>query len=185
MQAKPLTTYVNKTVIRTIAAIVIFVVAMVLAARIRIPLSFTPVPITLQPLVVILSGLVLGARSGAVAQLGYLGLIAAGLPVDTNALGPAAFLGPTAGYLVGFVPAAFVAGWLAERFAVRNWWGNFLAGIAGMLVLYLVGATWLAVLLQSWQNAWIGGVAPFIVLDLIKAAAAAGVAESGKLLLSR
>jgi biotin transport system substrate-specific component len=119
-----------------------------------------------------------------VAQLAYLGLIAAGLPFDANSLGPASFFGPTAGYLVGFVPAAFVAGWLAEQLAGRRW-GNFAAAVAGALVIYLVGASWLAVLLGSWRKAWLGGVAPFILPDLLKAALAAGVAESGRLLFRR
>jgi len=168
-----------------VAAVVIFAAITALAARVTINLPFTPVPITLQPLAVVLSGLVLGAWGGAAAQLAYLGMIAAGLPFDARGLGPASFFGPTAGYLIGFVPAAFVTGWLADRFSTRNWWGNFAAAIVGMLTLYLVGASWLAAMLGSWQKAWIGGVAPFILLDLGKAAIAAGVAESGKRLLRR
>ena len=142
-------------------------------------------PITLQTLAVVLSGLVLGARGGALAQLTYLGLLAVGLPVDANAVGAAAFFGPTAGYLLGFVPAAFATGWLAERVAAQNRWGNFAAAGAGVLVLYMVGAGSLAIGLGSWQKAWLGGVAPFILPDLGKAAIAAGVAESGKLLFRR
>ena len=126
-----------------------------------------------------------GSRAGALAQLSYLGLLATGLPLDANGLGAAAFFGPTAGYLLGFVPAAYVAGWLAERLAARSWWGNFTAALAGALVLYLVGASWLALMLGSWQTAWAAGVAPFLLLDLGKAALAAGVAESGKLLFGR
>ena len=140
-------------------------------------------PVTLQTLAVVLSGLVLGARGGALAQVTYLSLIATGLPFDAKGIGPAAFFGPTAGYLIGFVPAAFVTGWLAERLAWRSWWGNFVAAVVGALVIYLAGASWLAAMLGSWQKAWLGGVVPFILLDLGKAAVAAGVSESGKLLL--
>lgn len=179
---KTLSAQLNKTLWLQVAAVVVFTAITALAARITIPLPFTPVPITLQTLAVILSGLVLGARGGAAAQLLYLGLIAAGLPLDARGLGSAALFGPTAGYLVGFVPAAFVAGWLVERLKLDNWQGNFIAAIAGMLVLYLVGASWLAVMLGSWQKAWLGGVAPFILLDLAKAAIAAAVAESGRLI---
>ena len=93
---------------RTIAAVITFAAVTALTARVTIFLPFTPVPITLQTLAVVLSGLVLGARGGALAQLVYLGLLAAGLPVDAKGLGPAALFGPTAGYLLGFVPAAFV-----------------------------------------------------------------------------
>lgn len=181
MRTKTLTTYLNQIAWRQVGAIIIFAAVTALAARVTIHLPFTPVPITLQPLAVVLSGLVLGAWGGALAQLSYLGLIAAGLPLDANGFGPAAFFGPTAGYLIGFAPAAFVAGWLAERLAARKWWGNFVAALTGMLVLYLVGASWLAVMLGSWQQAWLAGVAPFLLLDLGKAAVAACVAESGKL----
>lgn len=183
MQSKSVTVYLHERLWRSVAAIIIFAAVTALTARVTIHLSFTPVPITLQTLAVVLSGLVLGARSGALAQLAYLGMLAIGLPFDSNAVGAAALVGPTAGYLFGFVPAAFVAGWMAERFAGQPWWGNFLAAVAGALVTYLFGASWLAVFLGSWQKAWIGGVAPFILLDLAKATIAAGVAESGKLLL--
>lgn len=178
-----LSAQLNKTLWLRIAAVAMFAAVTALTARITIPLPFTPVPITLQTLAVVLSGLVLGARGGAAAQLAYLGLIAIGLPLDSRGLGPVALFGPTAGYLLGFVPAAFMAGWLADRFAARTWWGNFVAAMVGVLAIYLVGAGWLAVMLGSWQNAWIGGVVPFILIDLGKAAVAAGVAESGKRLL--
>lgn len=180
---KTLSAQFNKTLWLQVASIVSLAAITALTARITIPLPFTPVPITLQTLAVVLSGLILGARGGAAAQLTYLGLVALGLPLDANGLGSAAFFGPTAGYLVGFVPAAFVAGWLADRFSARSWWGNFVAAMAGMMVIYLVGASWLAVVLGSWQKAWLGGVVPFILIDLGKAAIAAAVAESGKQLL--
>ena len=167
---------------RTIAAVITFAAVTALTARITIFLPLTPVPITLQTLAVVLSGLVLGARGGALAQLVYLGLLAAGLPVDAKGLGPAALFGPTAGYLLGFVPAAFVTGWLAERLTRPRWGGHFVAALAGMMMIYLVGASWLAAMLGSWQQAWVLGVVPFILGDLLKAILAAGVAESGRLL---
>lgn len=185
MKTNSLTLYFNETIWRSIAAIITFAAITALTARITILLPFTPVPITLQTLAVVLSGLVLGSRSGALAQIVYLGLIATGLPFDAKGLGPAAFFGPTAGYLLGFVPAAFMTGWLAERLAWRSWWGNFVAAVVGMSVIYLVGASWLAIVLGNWQRAWLGGVAPFILLDLGKAAVAAGVSESGKLFFRR
>ncbi|MCL4296086.1 MAG: biotin transporter BioY [Anaerolineae bacterium] len=183
--AKNLLVPFNKTLSLQVATIVIFAAITALTARITILLPFTPVPITLQTLAVVLSGLVLGSRHGALAQLTYLSLIAAGLPFDAQGLGPAAFLGPTGGYLIGFVPAAFAAGWLAERRAGKRGWGNFAAAMAGMLLIYLVGVSWLALMLGSWQKAWLGGAAPFILIDLAKAATAAGAAESGKLLFKQ
>lgn len=183
MQTKTLTTQVNQNLTRMVVGVLFFTALTALTARITIPIG--PVPITLQLLAVLLSGLVLGAWGGFAAQVTYLGLIASGLPVDTNALGAAAFVGPTAGYLIGFAPAAFVTGWLAHRFSGRSWWGNFVAAIAGIAVIYAGGASWLATYLGSWQQAWTLGVAPFILIDLGKAIVAASVAESGKYWLNR
>ncbi len=185
MQSKSLSGILNQSVLYKVGAVITFAAITALTARITIHLPFSPVPITLQTLAVVLSGLVLGARGGALAQLSYLGMIATGLPVDANGVGVAAFFGPTAGYLAGFVVAAFAAGWLAERLAPRTWWGYFVAALAGVVVLFAVGASWLAVMLGSWQKAWLFGVAPFILVDLLKAAIAAGVAESGKRLFVR
>lgn len=181
MRAKSIAMQLSQTLWLRLAAILVFTAITALAARVTIHLPFTPVPVTLQTLAVVLSGLVLGARGGASAQLVYLGLIAAGLPFDANGLGPASFFGPTAGYLLGFVPAAFVAGWLIQ-FLPRRRWANFAAAVAGMLLIYLVGAGWLAAFLGNWRGAWAGGVLPFILPDLAKALIAAGVAESGRFL---
>lgn len=182
MQAKTLTTQVNLTLQRTIAGVIFFTALTALTARITVEIG--PVPITLQSLAVLLSGLVLGARGGAAAQLAYVTLIATGLPLDARALGPAAFVGPTAGYLVGFIPMAFVTGWLAERFVAQKWWGNFLAAMAGTITLFVIGATWLA-MLTSWEVAWTAGVAPFIIGAVAKAVIATGIGESGKYWLNR
>ncbi|MDM8528858.1 biotin transporter BioY [Anaerolineales bacterium HSG24] len=174
MHAKTLTTQNSQ---RLVVAVIFFAALTALAAQIKI--QIVPVPITLQTLAVVLSGLVLGARGGALAQLAYLSMIAVGMPVDANNLGPAAFFSPTAGYLAGFVMAAYVTGWLSERFATTNWWGHFVAALTGVGTIYIVGASWLAAVI-GWQNAWLFGVAPFIAWDLGKAIVAASVAESAK-----
>jgi biotin transport system substrate-specific component len=162
--------------------IVLFAAFTALAARITIPLPFTPVPVTLQVMAVLLAGLVLGARAGGLSQLLYLAAIASGLPLDAYGLGPAALMGPTAGYLVGFAGAAFVVGWIAERWpgqrAVR-----FAAAVIGVGVIYGCGAAWLA---ATTGNGWVAlkiGVVPFAAVDLAKALLAATVAESGRRLL--
>ena len=103
-------TKTNKQVLR-IAGIAVFTILMVISAKISLQIGV--IPFTLQVLVVLLSGMVLGSRDGVASQLAYLGLIVANLPVDVNSLGSAAFFGPTGGYLVGFVGAAFVTGWNA------------------------------------------------------------------------
>ncbi len=152
-----------------------------LTARVTIPLPFTPVPITLQVMAVLLAGLVLGPTGGAISQLAYLAAVAAGLPLDARGLGPAALLGPTAGYLLGFAPTAFVAGWLAERLP-GAWVGSFVAALAGVAVIYICGLAWLAPSAGGLGAAWGLGAAPFILVDLGKALVAAAVAGSGRTL---
>lgn len=168
--------------LRYLAGIGLFVGLTALTARITIPLPFTPVPITLQVMAVLLAGLVLGPKAGAASQIVYLTAIAAGLPLDARALGPAALVGPTAGYLLGFVPAAFVSGWLAEKLSTTRA-NRFLAAVAGVAVIYVTGVAWLAPTVGGLRPAWTMGVVPFILIDLGKALVAAAVAESGRLLL--
>lgn len=166
-----------------IATIGAFVLISVVAARVSIPLD--PVPFTLQPLAVLLAGMILGSRDGALSQLAYIALIAIGLPVDANARGSAAFAGPTVGYLFGFVAAAFVAGWLIERGANRVW-QRWLAGVAGIATLYLCGIPGLMLNRGlDLSTAWLAGGAPFLLLDTTKAILAAAVTEGGRRLLNR
>jgi biotin transport system substrate-specific component len=171
-----------------LAAILLFAALTALTARITIPLPFTVVPITLQTLAVLLSGLVLGSRAGALGQLAYLAAIAAGLPLSANGLGGlAAFATPTAGYLVAFVPAAFVAGNLAEHrdaSALPSFVVTMLAAIAGMLVIYVGGVAWLTFVVGDFKVALQQGILPFIGVDLCKAAVAALVANSGRRIFS-
>lgn len=167
-------------------AVIFFALLTALTARITIPLPFTIVPITLQTLAVLLSGLVLGSRAGASSQMLYLAAIAAGLPISASGLGgPAAFVTPTAGYLIAFVPAAFVAGYLLERGQGQNRQTlllHIMAGVCGMLVIYAGGVAWLTVVLGNLQSALQQGLLPFIAIDLGKALVAALVASGGRML---
>jgi biotin transport system substrate-specific component len=164
-----------------LAQIAVFTLLTVIAARVSIPL--VPVPFTLQPLAVVLSGMVLGWRDGLLSQALYVALIAIGLPLDANAKGSLALVGPTAGFLIGFIAAAGIAGWLTER-ADRRLWQRWLASVVGMLVIYAVGIVVLkAVTGLDWVKAWNAGVAPFIVPDLFKALIAAALTEGGRRLL--
>src|SRR5437763_10349827 len=123
----------------TIAGVVGFALALAAASQVAIPLPFTPVPITLQPLVVVLAGLMLGPVAGAASMVLYLAAGAAGLPVfaPIGAPGIARFFGPTGGYLLAYPIAAYVAGVLALRFNTLR--GRWLAGVAGIAVIYLGG----------------------------------------------
>lgn len=166
-----------------LAGVGLFTLVSVVAARISIPMD--PVPFTFQPLAALLAGMVLGGRDGAISQLLYVGLIAIGLPVDANMLGQAALFGPTGGYLLGFIAAAFVAGWLVERGATRLW-QRLLAGVAGILVLYLIGVPVLMLARGlDLGTALAAGVVPFFVPDLAKAMIAAALTEGGRVLLKR
>ncbi len=163
------------------AGIAVFVAISVICAKITIPVE--PVPFTLQTLAVLLAGMVLGARDGALSQIAYLALIAVGLPVDAFGRGAAALFGPTGGYLIGFVAAAAVVGLLTER-STGHPWLRWLAGLAGVITIHLFGLPVLALTRAIDLNAaWTLGTAPFIVSDLLKMALAVSLAESGRALL--
>lgn len=174
----------DHTWLHRLAGAALFTALTAIAARISIETG-GPVPFTLQPLAVLLAGLVLGARDGALSQLAYIAVIAAGAPLDSRLLGAVALFGPTGGFLLGFIAAAFVTGWLAEHGASRVW-QRWLAGVVGIAVLYLLGVTHLmAYAGLDWGAAWAAGAAPFLALDLLKALIAAGLAEAGRALLLR
>ena len=152
------------------------------AAQIAIPLPFSPVPFTLQVLAVILSGLLLGVRHGALAQAIYVLIGAFGVPVFAQFKGGlGVVLGPTGGYLLSYPIAAAVAGLAsnATRSADRRraLWTSLLWGCVGLAVIYALGATWLAVVTRvPFAAALAQGVAPFVIFDLIKVVLAALVA---------
>jgi biotin transport system substrate-specific component len=144
--------------------------AVALSALIQIRLPFTPVPVTAQTLAVLLIGVLLGSRRGALALLGYLGEGLAGLPVFSGgSFGLAHLLGPTGGYLIGFVAAAFVVGWLAERGWDRRAISAFGAMAIGNLVIYAFGVSWLAWTVGAHQALALG-LAPFVAGDVLKIA---------------
>jgi len=146
------------------------------AAHLRIPLPFSPVPVTLQTMVVLLSGAVLGAAGGALSQVVYLALGAAG--VVTFAGGSLA--GVTGGYLVGFVAAAAIVGATARRTDSALAVGG--AMLAGELAILLLGAAWLAqVNGLTAAQALAVGVLPFLPGDAIKLAGALGAWRVGRL----
>lgn len=185
MLASHLQTRVSHSIIARLLAIAAFTA--LTAAGARLTLDLQPVPITLQVLAVLLAGLTLGARDGAVSQIAYLVLITAGLPIDAGGLGTLVWARPTAGYLVGFVAGAFVAGYLAEKGLGRLALLRFLAGVAGVVVIYTVGASWLTYgfLAGDWAQGWALGVQPFLVVDAAKAVIATVLAEGARAALTR
>ncbi|HEX6179344.1 MAG TPA: biotin transporter BioY [Thermoanaerobaculia bacterium] len=172
-----------------IAYDVLFVLAgsaiIAIAAQIAIPVPFSPVPLTMQPLAVLLVGVVLGSKRGAAAAVLYLLEGAAGLPVFSLGRGGAIWLaGPTAGYLLSYPFAAFIAGWFSER----GWGGNVLRAVTGMLValaaIYIGGWAWLALITDA-RTAFLTGVAPFVVADIVKIALGASVLPYAQRLIAR
>ena len=156
--------------------ILVAVAALALASQFALPLPGTPVPLTLQPLVIVLAGLVLGPIDAAMAMVLYLGLGAAGLPVfqPIGAPGIARLLGPTGGYLLAYPVAAAVAGWLGSR--SESFTTRALAAMAGILVLYVGGIAQLAVITGSLATAALIGALPFVAADAVKALVAAAIA---------
>lgn len=149
-------------------------------AQLLIPLPFTPVPITLQTLAPMLAGLLLGPRYGALSQVVYLALGLAGAPVFAGGQGgPGVLLGPSGGYLVGHVAGA----WLTGRLAAGSWGRPLLRFVAaavagGIAAIYAVGVPWLAVVADLPAGAALAaGALPFLPGDIIKAAAAALLAQ--------
>ncbi|HEX9796270.1 MAG TPA: biotin transporter BioY [Anaerolineales bacterium] len=144
-----------------------------LFAQIQIILPFTPVPITGQTFAVLLLGAALGGRRAAASLLLYLLEGAMGLPVFAGgSAGLLRLAGPTGGYLVGFLPAAYLVGLLAERGLDRRWYSALPVFLLGQLVLYTIGVIWLSTFVGLGQ-ALIAGLWPFIVLDAAKAVLAA------------
>jgi biotin transport system substrate-specific component len=157
----------------TLAGVAGFALALAAASQVAIPLPGTPVPLTLQPLLVVLAGMMLGPVAGASSMVLYLLAGVTGLPVFAP-IGPpglARLLGPTGGYLIAYPAAAFVAG-AAVRHA-RNFPGRALAAAAGILVIYVGGLAQLAILTGSLGRAALLGVLPFAAADAVKALVAA------------
>lgn len=154
-----------------------------LCAQIRILLPFGPVPVTGQTFAVLMIGALLGSRRGGLAVLAYLAEGTAGLPVFAFGGGAAIFAGPTGGYLIGFLPAAFVTGLLAERGWDRRIGTTGLAMVLGNVVIYACGLFWLCCLMGLSVKVLTVGLFPFIVGDLLKIALAAILLPSGWKLL--
>src|SRR5690349_12331250 len=133
----------------------------------------SPVPITAQTLGVMLIGALLGWKRGAASMALFLAEGALGLVFFAEGTtGPAVLAGTTGGYLVGFVVAAGVVGWLAERGWDRAIWSTMLAMVIGNVIIYVFGVTWLATILKGLDNAITFGLLPFIPGDLAKIAIA-------------
>ncbi|MAC80823.1 MAG: biotin biosynthesis protein BioY [Rhodobacteraceae bacterium] len=144
-----------------------------LGAKIQIP--FWPVPMTLHTLAVFFLAATLGPRLGFAAMAAYLAAGALGLPVFSGTpergIGLAYMVGPTGGYLAGYLLGAGLTGWLAQE---RGLIGRFLAMLAGLAVVYALGLAWLTLYVPA-QGLLAAGLTPFLLGDLLKLALASGL----------
>jgi biotin transport system substrate-specific component len=145
------------------------------AAQLSFPLPFTPVPFTIQPMIVLVGAAALGSRLGALSQIFYLMLGLAGLPVFAFSpelpQGFLRLLGPTGGYLLAYPIAAFVTGLLAERGLDRRYLSSIVAMSVGLSIIFAGGVLWIA-RLAGLETALATGLYPFIAVDVIKVVAA-------------
>lgn len=148
------------------------VILLAVSSKVQVP--FWPVPMTLQTSVVLLIGATYGLRNATSTLLSYIAAGAVGLPVFASGAGVAYMAGPTGGYLVGFLAAAMVMCWLADR-----GWGRGLASavlmlLLGQVVIFGFGVAWLAALIGP-AKAVAGGLLPFLPAEVLKTGLAAAV----------
>ncbi len=169
-----------RSMLGTLGLVLAGTLLLALSARVQVP--FWPVPMTLQTYAVLVLSMLYGSRLGAATVLVYLAEGALGLPVFAGGGGLAYFLGPTTGYLLGFVPAAFLVGWLAERGWDRSPLWAFIAMGLGTGVIFLAGAAGLAAWFGVGENLGVAaalqrsvsaGVLPFLPGALFKVLLAA------------
>ena len=173
----------NSALIYNIVLIIGGSLIIALSAHIKVLLPFSPVPITAQTFTVLIIGALLGAKLGSLAVIAYLieGII--GLPFFTSATGFTALQGFTGGYLIGFIPAAYLTGFLAQKGWDKRFGTTVLAMILGNLVIYTFGLLWLCRMLGINKSVLYEGLYLFIPGDLLKILLAAALLPTGWKLL--
>jgi biotin transport system substrate-specific component len=152
-----------------------------LSAQAAIPLPFTPVPVTLQTLAVLLAGALLGSGRGTIAVLLYLGEGLSGLPVFAGGgAGVSHLVGPTGGFLFGFIPAAYVVGRTVEQGWTRSAISILAVLVLGNACIYIPGLAWLGAFV-GFSRVLSLGLMPFLAGDLLKIAAGSGLISAASL----
>jgi biotin transport system substrate-specific component len=176
----------SQAVLRAVVLMLAGTVILTLSAKINVP--FYPVPMTMQTFAVLVIGAVYGARLGAATLVLYLAEGAIGLPVfagtPEKGIGIPYMMGPTGGYLVGFVLAAWLVGFLADRGGGRTIMPMFAVMMLGHVVIFICGVAWLASLV-GFAKAWAFGVAPFYWATLLKTALGAALVPAAWLFVLR
>ena len=164
----------NQQKVKMMVIIALFAAIIAILAQVTVPLPL--VPITGQTLAIGLAATILGARYGTMSVVVYLALGAIGLPVFAQLSGGMSIVfGPTGGYLVGFIPTAFIIGGYLEKISY-HFSHALIANIIGMFITLFIGTAWLKVITGiAWSAAFIGGFVPFILVGLLKATIAAWI----------
>ena len=172
-------------VLRIVTLIALGTALLTLSAKVNLPLPY--VPMTMQTLVVLMIGAAYGWRLGGATVLAYVAEGALGWPVFAGPVGGLApLVGPTAGYLAGFVVAAVVTGWLSERGWDRSVPRLFVAMGLGHIIILAAGFAWLAFGMKlGVEKAWLVGIAPFVATSVIKNALGAALVPAIRRLLDR
>ena len=160
---------VNARVARNVLLALVGTLALTISAKVQIP--FWPVPMTMQTFVVLVMGMAYGTRLGVATMALYLLEGALGLPVfagtPEKGIGLGYMMGPTGGYLLGFVAGAWLCGWLAERGFDRSPVKTLLAMSLGHALIFVCGVAWLAQLI-GFEKAFATGVVPFRAATIAK-----------------
>jgi biotin transport system substrate-specific component len=172
-QVRPvLADLVGRSRVKDVVAVTAGAAWVALLGQVSIPLGFTPIPLSLGTFAVLTAGTVLGAQRATAAMALFLAAGFAGLPVFAGARAGIGL--PTLGYAVGYIAAAALAGWAAQRGFDRSYWKTFAVMATGSSVIYLLGVPYLAVSAHlSLAEGIAQGLTPFLLGDLIKALAAA------------
>jgi biotin transport system substrate-specific component len=167
----------RKTPIRMMVYASLLAALTAASALIIIPIG--EVPVILYNFFILMMGLLLGSRWGAASIAVYLLAGGLGLPVFAGGKGGIAILlGPTGGYLIGFLPAVFIIGFISEKFKQRFIY-DIIAMLCGTVVIYALGVIQLKIVLgKTWMVTMVGGVVPFIIFDIVKVVAAAVTAKA-------
>lgn len=170
---------ISKTACKAIGVIG-FIALTALGAFIRIPLLFSPVPVTLQTFFVLLSGAILGKKMGLLSQSGYIALGGIGLPVfSAGAFGFVYLLGPTGGYILGFLISAWLVGCMIQRLN-KTFINAVLIMATGSIIILCLGTIWLSAISgYSVKKALLIGMLPFIPGDAVKVIVAAFIYNRG------
>jgi biotin transport system substrate-specific component len=155
-------------------AVIVGIGVLLLAVSARIQVPFWPVPMTLQSLAVLLIGATAGARLAASTLAAYLAAGAVGLPVFASGAGLAYMAGPTGGYLAGFLAAATLVGWLADKGYGRSMVSALALMLAGEVAIFALGVGWLSLLIGP-GPAVAGGLVPFVPAEILKMVLGAAV----------